>query len=82
MWTDAPPRPAHLQAHPRRADQADLRDAGVHASSSRGETVASQADAAEAETNASNRTGAATSVGLVPGRRCTFRAWTSVHANR
>jgi hypothetical protein len=52
------------------------------ASSSRGDTEASQRVAAWADRNASQRIGAATSTGLVPGRRCTFRACTSTRSNR
>ena len=52
------------------------------ASSSRGDTAASQRDAAAAETKASPRTGADTSTGLVPGRRYTFLACISSRSSR
>ena len=49
-------------------------------SSSRGDMVGSQREANEAETNASQRTGAATNVSRVPGRMYTFLARTSIRS--
>jgi hypothetical protein len=52
------------------------------ASSSRGDTAASQRVAAWADRNASQRMGAVTSTGLAPGRRCMFLARISSRSNR
>jgi hypothetical protein len=82
MWTDRPAAPASTSS---RAHGAPITPTcgtpSWSTNSSWDEMVASQRDAASADMNPSQITGAATSTGRVPGRRCTLLTCISIRSN-